>query len=121
MPPDEMFELPDAIAILFAVSHTSDGCELTVFENGEACSVVLSPLMVEQLVLLLGAGSGEEQPIQGASYDDVLDQYAAERIASHAAVLPRKRPQPAFVVRSKLRARLRSARAAPADSIPGDL
>lgn len=45
--------LPDPNLILFAVSHTSDGCELTVFENGEACSVVLSPPLVEQLVQLL--------------------------------------------------------------------
>lgn len=44
---------PDPSAILFAVSHTVDGCELTVFENGEACSVLLSPQLVELLVQLL--------------------------------------------------------------------
>lgn len=40
-------------ALLFAVSHTDAGCELTVFENGKACTVMLSPGLVMALIALL--------------------------------------------------------------------
>lgn len=73
---------PDAVPILYAVSHSDEGCELTVFENGGACSVVLSPALVEQLIAVLITTRSPEMKNNCSWFDRLLIKLALAKAAA---------------------------------------
>lgn len=51
--PDETTSKVKCADIKFAVSHSDEGCELTVFEDGRACTVTLTKAWADCLVELI--------------------------------------------------------------------